>query len=195
MNSPSSHSRFRRAGFTLVEMLVGMGTASMLIASVVALGMYSTRTFNMVGNYVDLDAQSRHAADILGREIRDSSALLAFSTNNPAYLKLTNDTAGVVVTIKYDKNTGTLVMTKTGQTSQTLLTDCNSWTFSLFDRHPAITPTNITFYAATNGAGKLDPSFCKVIDLSWECSRTIFGAKFNTESVQTAQIVLRNKIE
>lgn len=195
MNLSLFHSRSGRAAFTLVEMLVGMGTASMLMASIVALGMYSTRTFNMVGNYVDLDAQSRHAADILGREIRDSSALLAFSTNNPAYLKLTNDTAGAVVTIKYDKSTGTLVMTKTGQTSQTLLTDCDSWTFSLFDRHPDITATNITFYAATNGAGQLDPSFCKVIDLSWECSRTIFGAKMNTESVQTAQIVLRNKIE
>ena len=190
-----SHFRNRRAGFTLVEMCVGLGIASLLTASIVALGMYSTRTFNMVGNYVDLDAQSRHAADILGREIRDSSALLAFGTNTPVYLELTNDTARVLITIKYNKYTGTLVMTKTGQPAQTLLTDCNTWSFSLFDRHPNITATNITFYAATNGAGQLDPSFCKVIDLSWECSRTIFGAKFNTESVQTAQIVLRNKIE
>ena len=189
------HSRHLRTGFTLVEMLVAMGVGLLLVASVVALSMYSTRTFNMVGNYVDLDAQSRHAADILSREIRDASALLAFSTNNPAYLELTNATAGVIVTVTYNSNTGTLVMIKTGQSSQTLLTDCNSWNFSLYDRHPDITATNITFYAATNGMGQLDPAFCKVIDLSWECSRTIFGAKFNTESVQTAQIVLRNKID
>jgi len=28
--------------------------------------------------------------------------------------------------------------------------------------------------------------------VSWKCSRTILGAKINTESVQTAKIVLRN---
>ena len=29
--------------------------------------------------------------------------------------------------------------------------------------------------------------------MTWKCSRTILGQKANTESVQTAQVVLRNK--
>jgi len=33
----------------------------------------------------------------------------------------------------------------------------------------------------------------KVIDVSWVCSRTIFGRKENTESVQTARIVIRKQ--
>ena len=33
----------------------------------------------------------------------------------------------------------------------------------------------------------------KVIDLSWVCSRSILGQKANTESVQTARIVIRKQ--
>jgi Prokaryotic N-terminal methylation motif len=183
------------SGFTLVETMVAMATGSLLIGSVVALGMYTGRSFNIMGNYVDLDAQSRHAADVLGQHIRDASALVAFSTNNPAYLTFTNDTAGIRFTITYNASTATLVLTETGLGSETLLTDCDEWTFSLYDRCPDITTNSISFYPATNSMGQLDPNFCKLINMSWKCSRTILGAKLNTESVQTAQIVLRNKIQ
>jgi hypothetical protein len=32
----------------------------------------------------------------------------------------------------------------------------------------------------------------KLVDVSWLCSRKILGRKVNTESVQTAKIVMRN---
>lgn len=179
-------------GFTLVEMMVAVAMGSLLTGGVVALGMYTSRSFNMIGNYVDLDAQSRYAADVLGQQIRDASALVAFSTNNPAYLQLSNDITAQTITITYNADASTLTLAETGQPTKTLLTDCNNWTFSLYDRYP--NTNNLTFYAATNSAGQLDPNFCKVINMSWKCSRNIFGTPFNTESVQTAQIVLRNKI-
>ena len=37
------------------------------------------------------------------------------------------------------------------------------------------------------------PGTAKVVDVSWLCSRTIFGRKENTESVQTARIVIRKQ--
>jgi len=40
----------------------------------------------------------------------------------------------------------------------------------------------------------VDINACKLINMTWKCSRTIFGSKRNTESIQTAQIVLRNKV-
>jgi hypothetical protein len=51
----------------------------------------------------------------------------------------------------------------------------------------------VLYYPATNGTGVLDVNLCKLINLSWKCSRTIFAQKVNTESVQAAQIVLRSK--
>jgi hypothetical protein len=49
------------------------------------------------------------------------------------------------------------------------------------------------FFPATNSAGAYDLSVCKLINMTWKCSRTVLGSKLNTESVQTAQVVLRNK--
>ena len=43
------------------------------------------------------------------------------------------------------------------------------------------------FYSASN-----NPAICKLVSVSWRCSRTILGQKVNTESVQTAKIVIRN---
>lgn len=174
-------------GFTLVEMMVTVLVLSLLIATVVALSMYTTRTFCMIGNYVTLDSQSRNGSDVLGRQIRDASALISYRTNSNPYLLFTNATTGQLVDIYYTNNSA-LMLAQTGQTTQMLLTNCNSWTFSLYNRAPNITSTNVTFYPATNAAS------CKVINMTWKCSRNIMGSPMNTESVLTAQIVLRNKI-
>lgn len=181
-------------GFTLVETLMAMGAAGLLIGVIATLSVFTSQSFSMMSNYVDLDAQSRNAVDVLSREIRDASALVSFSTSSPKYLQLTNATAGQTIQIMYNSSTRTLWLDKTGEPWQPLLTQCDRWDFSLYDRHPDITSTNIAFYPATNSTGQLDPKFCKLINLSWKCSRTVLGSKLNTESVQTAQIVLRNKV-
>jgi hypothetical protein len=73
------------------------------------------------------------------------------------------------------------------------LTECDAWNFALYQRTPYVTTTNVLYYPATNDAGVFDVNLCKLINLSWKCSRTIFAQKVNTESVQAAQIVLRSK--
>ena len=70
------------------------------------------------------------------------------------------------------------------QPTRTNLAGCDQWTFSMFQRTPT---NNWTFYPAS------DKSLCKLIQMSWKCSRTILGKKINTEEVMTAEVVLRNK--
>ena len=162
------------------------------------LTVYGARTFVALGNYVDLDEQSRNAVDIIGREIRNSSAVVGFQTNLPILsLTLTNESAATSVTLTYNQNNRTLTMAKTGQSIVTNLTQCDQWNFALYDRAPNTNTfsTNIIFYPSTNGNGQIDPTYCKLVNMSWKCSRTILGAKLTTESVQTAQIVLRNKVK
>ena len=86
----------------------------------------------------------------------------------------------------------TLICAKTGQPAETYLTECERWDFALYQRTPQSNQTNV-FFPATNRFGTPDPSLCKLIDMSWKCTRSILGQKANTESVQTAQVVLRNK--
>jgi hypothetical protein len=198
MKSSTAHTAYRRApadAFTLMEMMVTMFAGLIITGAVISLGIFTSNSFYMMGNYSDLDSQSRNAVDILGREIRNSSRLLAFSTNNPMYLLLTNATTGTCDKITYDSNSSNLVLTTTYQSvgtpalNRTLLINCDRFEFSLYNRAPNITSTNLTFYAAT------DVNSCKIINFSWKCSRMILGTKFNTESVQTAQINLRNKTQ
>ena len=106
---------------------------------------------------------------------------------------LTNANQAATITLTYSPDSRKVVISKTGQTDITALTECDTWDFSLYQRTPYITPTNVLYYPATNGAGVLDVNLCKLIDLSWKCSRSIFAKKVNTESVQAAQIVLRSK--
>jgi hypothetical protein len=153
--------------------------------------MYGARSSVAVIHYTDLDAKSRYALDIISRELRQANAVLAYQPNQS--LTLTNSAQSAVITLTWDSNARTVTLDKTGQPTVTNLTECDAWGFSLYQRTPWVTPTNTIFYPATNNAGVIDVSLCKLINLSWKCSRAILGNKINTESVQSAQIVLRNK--
>ena len=180
-----------RLGYTMVEVMVATGLGSIILAGVASLIMYASKSSLAMVNYTDLDGKSRYALDVISREIREANALMSYQADRS--LTLTNSDQAAAVTLTYDPTARTVVMSKTGQADQTVLKECDNWTFSLYQRTPYITPTNLVYYPATNTTGVLDVSLCKLINLSWKCSRTIFAQKVNTESVQSAQVVLRNK--
>jgi len=192
----ASSQRRRRAtdGISLVEVMIAIGLGSLVLAAVSSLTMYAAKATTAMDNYVDLDSKSRYALDVISREIRQSSGVLSFQTNLPVMtLTLTNANQAATVTLTYDSNARTVVMSKTGQADLTALTECDTWNYALYQRTPYITATNVLYYPATNTAGVVSASLCKLINLSWKCSRTIFAEKVNTESVQAAEIVLRSK--
>lgn len=175
-----------RAGFTILELTIAMFVGAILIASVVMLTVFTSRTFAMMGNYVDMNSDSRNAVDAMSREIRNASNLLAVGTNPPSLL-FTNATGGYATQISYDPGARTVTMTKSGQGQVVYLTGCDNWNYSLYNKVPIVGATNITFYTTAS------LNQVKVINLSWTCSRDILGSKLNTEIVITAQVVLRNK--
>jgi prepilin-type N-terminal cleavage/methylation domain-containing protein len=193
MNPHYLKTSLRRScrAFTLVETSIAIAVGSIVLAAVSSLTMYAAKTSAAMVNYTDLDSKSRYALDIISREVRQASGVLAFQTNTS--FTLTNANQGATITVAYNPSARTVVMSKTGQSDLTALTECDTWAFSLYQRTPYITPTNVLYYPATNGTGVLDVNLCKLINLSWKCSRTIFAQKVNTESVQAAQIVLRSK--
>ena len=189
-------SRRRHSGFTLVEMLIAVGLGSIALTIIAMLSMFASRSFESLANYAELDARSRNALDRVSREMRQCTALISFQTNAPVkFLMLTNADQNKTITLTWNQNDGTLVMGMTGDDPQILLKSCDRWDIALYSRAPVLTPTNITFYPATNSQGNLDATKCKLIGISWQCSRAVLGNKINTESVQTAQIVLRNKVQ
>jgi hypothetical protein len=193
--------RTRQAGglrsvraFTLTELLIAVLLGTLLMAVIIIMNMFGLRSFAALGNYTDMDRNSQITLDTITREIRQCTALVSFTNSSSiAYLNFTNAFQNYAFSVTYDPSARTLSLAKTGQFAQTTLTECDSWSFNLYQRTPLITSTNMSFFLATNAFGVTDPSFCKLVNMTWKCSRTILGAKVNTESVQTAQIVLREK--
>lgn len=174
---------------TLVELLVASGLASLILIAVLALTLYSARSFAALTNYVDLDNFSRSALDRMTMEIRQADRLVAgdsrfmrFQFTNP-----TNAAMTFLVTYAYSADTRTLWRIDSTSRSA-LLEECDFLEFSFFrrnpidgtyDQYPAFNPTN--------------PAPCKLVQLNWICSRQILGEALNTESVQSAKIVIRKQ--
>lgn len=179
------------AAFTIIEMLVAVALSVLVLGSMMGLFVSGAMSFKAVGNYQNLDVKSYNALDLISREIRNSNVLLSYVNNQTLVFSnnYARNGAGQITTITYDATGGTVTMQRTGQATVTNLTGCDQMGFLLFSRAPNTNSfsTNVVFFAATNATQ------CKMVQISWKCSRPVRGYKVNTESVQTAQIVLRNK--
>lgn len=196
MKTRISNFRPRRgpvAGFTLGEIMVAIGVGGVVLGVVAVLTIYSLRSFTALGNYTDLDSRSRGALDEMSRDIRKATAVTAFqNTGSARFLTLTNATDGTWVRYVWNPGTGYLTAERGNQSAKLLLSGCERWDFSLQQRTPIPNTTNL-FYPATNAAGATDLTVCKQINMTWKCTRQVLGKNINTESVQTAKVVLRNK--
>jgi hypothetical protein len=189
----TKHRKPEASGMTLVETLVAVGLSSLILAAACVMYIFVLRSFMMAGNYTDMDARSRYTVDAMLKEIRQCTLVTAFqSTSTNSFLSLTNITAGTGVTYSWNSDSRNLVRDKTGEDSRVYLTECDSWLFQLYQRTPH-TGGVYVFFPATNSFGTNDASIAKIINMSWRCSRQVIGRKMNTENVQTAQVVIRNK--
>jgi len=184
--------RVRRSAWTLVEMMVALACAGILLAAFVAITLSVASTMVSVGNYNDLNKGSRQTLDQLSRDVRNASSVSSASTTN--FLQLTNTypyygasyVGTNVITYSWDGSQVTRTWVTNGVTAggvTTLLTNCDSFSLSYYQRNPT---NNFGFVPTTT------PSQIKLVSVSWRCSRTVLGSKLNTESVQTASVVVRN---
>ncbi len=180
LSSARCHASRSQLAWSLLEMLIAISIASIIFAAVASVSLFTARSFVAMGNYADLDRASRNALDVMSRDIRQAQHLTGYSAGR---LDFTNAN-GMAFSYIYSSNSATLIRDY-GGVRTVLLTNCDFLTFNISQRNPS---NNFTFYPADPNR----PDLAKLIDLSWKCSRQILGAKVNTESVQTAKIVMRN---
>ena len=168
-------------GLTLLEYVFTIALASIITLAIIGFSVYTSRSFAGLYNYMELENQSRIALDTMTRDVRQTGRLTGYATNYISFV----DSDGANLTYRFSPTDRTLTREK-GGTSTTLLRECETLTFSIFQRNT----TNGTYdqYPTT-----LSESNTKLIQLSWICSRKITGTTINTECVQTAKIVLRNQ--
>jgi len=172
-------------GWTLLEMLVATGAGTIILIAFVATFVTLSNTMVAIDNYNDLDSSSRHTLDLMNEDLRDTATVTAATGTS---VTATNVITGDQITYWWDSGTTRFSrrLISNGQTSvTTMLTNCDILTFAYYTR----VPTN-NFGFVTNNTS--DPTQTKLLSVSWRCSRSVLGAKINTESVQTARICIRN---
>jgi type II secretory pathway pseudopilin PulG len=170
----------RRSGFTLVELMVAAALGLLACLALMLLSVYSSRSFVAIANYVNMDERSQLALDKMSKEIRQVQRLTFFSPTSVTF----QDADGQPLQFAYDPGARTLVRIS-GEVTNTYLTDCDSLEFSKYQGT-----------AISNTFDAYNPAYVtnsRLIQVTWTCSRKILGAKLNTESVQSAKIVIRNK--
>jgi hypothetical protein len=176
-----------RHGFALVEMIIAVGVTALLFLAVTAFAMFCSRSFAALYNYVDLDDSNRVAIDQITRDVRESSRVSYYNTNGMAMTLQGGN--GESIAFVFDPNAHTLTRTITpsgGNPEVTvLLKECDKLYFDIGQRNSKTGGYDIW------DAASLDTA--KVINVTWICSRSLFGHKANTESVQTARIVIRKQ--
>lgn len=181
----TSFNRAKQAsGFGLSEFLVVMGLSSLLSVALMCLLMLSGRSFAAIYNYVDLDDANRVCMDQMSRDIRQANRVKSYTTNGPVVTLTLEDSDLSDISYVFNVGQRTLYRTKNGY-EKAVLQECDSLRFDLSQRTPKDGSLEV-YEAAT-------VDLAKVIDVSWVCSRKIMGRKENTESVQTARIVIRKQ--
>ena len=168
---------------TAIELVVAAGVGCMVLCCMAVVFANSSRSFVALGNYINMDQTSRNALDKMTRDIRMSRDLTNFTSSKLVfnYVGTTN------MTLQYDPSSRKLVQIfqwGANQKTNVLLTECDSLKFSMYKNVALSGGSNATTTVASEG---------KLVGVAWRCSRTLLGKKFNTEDMQEAQIVIRNK--
>src|SRR5687767_4104510 len=165
------------AGMTLAEALISMCVVMLILLALVAFSMFSTRSFATMYNYVDLDDDNRIAMDTLTRDVRQCKRVIDCTASR----LVLEDQNGLTLGYIYDPDNRTLSRTNIAA-NKVLLKECDRILFKIGQRNTVEGGYDV--YAAAT------PATAKVVNVSWCCSRTMFGRRANTESVQTARIVI-----
>lgn len=182
----------QQQGMTLTEVMVALGIGSIVIAVVAVLIVFAARSFAALANYQALDQASSVAADLMSREIRESTSVVSFqNTGNNRWIVFANTNAIPAYTIRYEWSGPDQLLTAQRSDeaeARVLLRGCERWDFTFHQRTPLPGPG---FGFSTNMVNQAE---CKLVTMTWKCARTLNGTGLlNTETVQTAQIVMRNQ--
>ena len=174
------NQRRQSAGWVLTESMLSVGIGISFLVGLMGIFISSSVSFVGIGNYINIDRNSRNALDRMTWNIRNAKVLTSF---DPSVLVFNYDEAGTTnLTYRYDASSRLVTeeWTVSGATTvNTLLRACDSLVFSLYDRDLATT----TDVSAGQG---------KVISVTWHCSGSALSCT-NTEYMQQAQIVIRNQ--
>lgn len=199
--------RRRRAGFTLVEMMIGATISSFVLAGILSTFLFMGRSGANIQNYSDMETQARKALELFAQDTRQASAITWVSPNQ-LRLVVNGNNHTYTYTNGASANTGTLTRTTviaSVTTNTVLLTGIINPVPRTSDTQTTCTP----FFRAYNINGTefkaiqyavptatelaTASSGTKQLQISMEASRTSQTVASATNTVLSARFILRNK--
>jgi hypothetical protein len=175
----TTNHRKPRAGYTLVELIVGAALGMLVLTAVGSIYLFSLTSFATLANCAELNSKNRMASDLISRDIRCASSVASVTAE-----KLVLHFAKTDVTYTYDPDLLTLTRTQFGQ-SRMLLKNVDYLGFSLYQR-----PVNTSGYEQFPTA---TPSTAKLVAFEWSCSQRVYRSVRTSHSLQSAIVELRNQ--
>jgi Tfp pilus assembly protein PilW len=175
-----SIKRKKRTGFTVIEVMIAITLSTIVGVIIATFSIFSARSFVTMADYADMNQDSQLALDKMSKDIRQAKSLTS-STNTSLTFR---DASGNSLQFTYSPDKKTLSRIS-GNNTTILLSNCNSLTFWTY-QHTLVSNSFDCYSAAV-------PANARVIQLTFSCSRKILSnSKATTESVQSAEIVMRN---
>lgn len=165
---------------TLIEMMVAVGVGFIVLMIIGTVFMSSNRMFAELGNYVGMNQASQQVLERMTRDIRKSRDLVSFATNRIEF----NYAGPTNLTFTYHPIARQLIRSMTGQPDTCIMTNCDFLQFSMYKNAPL---------AGGTVGQTTDPGLGKCIQVTWKCSRTVLGLTRDSENIEQALIVIRNK--
>jgi len=163
--------------------MVNVALVGLAVLGSGTLGLTSMHKMATMASYPELNRQDQSASSIIAADIRRAGSVESATGDR---LVLRSVIAGHESTVSYVYNAATRTLTRAdAQGCQTLLKDVDSFAFSLFQR-PAPGAAFAQFLPATGTEAKM-------IGCRWTCSRKLAGSKLDSESIEVAPVVLRNR--
>jgi hypothetical protein len=116
----------------------------------------------------------------MSREIRQCDGIVAASTNGLVLRTGTN-----LTTFQYQPATRELVRIDSDADTEVYLKGCDYIRFDMFRRNPLSGKYNEYPTATTTN--------CKIVQVSWVCSRRLLGFTANEGGMESARVVIRNQ--
>lgn len=177
--SPARDPRRPDRGFSLVEMLIGSTLAGVILTAVMSTFIFLGKSGASVGNYNDMESQSRRSLEEFAQDTRQGSAITWNSATSVTLI--VNSTN---VTWAYASGTLTRQVS-TGQ-PRTMITGISSFEFVGFKLTDPTTPIDLSDLAAAS-------RLTKQLQISLEVERRTRTVARSTNLVLSARFILRNK--
>ena len=177
--------RHRQRGFSLIELLVAMGLASLALMAVFSTAIFVARSCLATTDYTDMNQEARIALEVFSRDVRMASNVTDFSTN-AVTLDVVTASGTTSVNYTYVPAIGALYR-EYGEAGQKLLIRDIEW-FQLSRYSIATDSSTGQPLAATNHLET------KQIQLALRSVRSGPARSAASNNVVSARYVLRNKI-